>query len=63
MTEKLIWHRQPSPDTPRFAVRIGRGLVTHWRDAPLTTWDMANQLRQAIQDYTGEVGEVEEERA
>lgn len=49
-----------SPDKPRFAVRISRGLVLSWHGVPLTTWEQADEARQAILDYTGEDGEVEE---
>ncbi len=44
---------------PEFAVRISRGLVTHWIDGPLTTWEQADECRKAILDYLNEDGEIE----
>lgn len=46
-------------DDPLFAVRIKRGLVTHWGDVPLRTVEMADKLCAYIRQATGEVGEVE----
>ena len=49
-----------SDTEPKFAVRISRGLVTHWLDHPLRTYEEAQEARRAILDYTGELGEIEE---
>jgi len=48
------------PAAPRFGVRIERGIVTYWQDVPLTTWELADACRQAIEKFTGERGEIEE---
>lgn len=57
MSERTRTVEEPKP---KFAVRISRGLVTHWLDHPLTTWEQANEARKAILDYMGEEGEIEE---
>lgn len=46
--------------SPKFAIRIDAGLVTHWQNEPLTTYEEAQACRDAIQEHTGEVGEIEE---
>lgn len=44
----------------RFAVRLpGRGLVTTWCDEPLTSYELAEQCREAIEDLTGCAGSIE----
>ncbi len=50
----------PCEEKPKFGVRIGRGIVTYWADYPITTWQLADEVRQAILDLTGERGEIEE---
>lgn len=45
---------------PRFAVRISRGLVTHWNNEPLMTWEQADECRQRIAELQHEDGEVEQ---
>lgn len=47
-------------EKPRFGVRLDRGIVTYFNDAPLTTWEQADEVRQQIESTTGERGEVEE---
>lgn len=48
-----------SREKPKFAVRISRGLVTHWNNEPLLTWEQANECRQRIEELQHEVGSVE----
>ena len=44
---------------PKFAVRITRGLVTHWNNEPLLTWEQADECRQRIEELQHESGTVE----
>lgn len=47
------------PEKPQWGVRLGRGVVTYFNDAPLVTWEQAMQAREKIEAATGEFGEVE----
>lgn len=49
-----------TPTSPRFAVRISRGLVTHLNDAPLAAYEQAEEARRIIEEQTGERGEIEQ---
>ncbi len=59
-SQETAAHAPAAAESPRFAVRISRGLVTYWQDVPLTTWELADECREAILKFTGERGEVEE---
>lgn len=41
-------------------VRIARGIVTHWHDEPITSYEMACRCLDMIERTTGERGEVEQ---
>lgn len=49
---------RPGVAEPTHGVRIARGLITHWKDVPITSRAMAAECLGVIEEWTGERGVV-----